>query len=46
MRVQTYRTHYVPDAGLLMILADDFVVIVRMSDGRCRRFTYEELGCP
>ena len=44
MRPQRYRTHYFGATGVLMILAENFVTLVRMSDGYCKRFSYEQLG--
>lgn len=42
--VPTFRTHYLTASGCLMILSDEYVVLVRISDGTCERFTYEQLG--
>jgi hypothetical protein len=44
MRVPTFRTHYITCGGILMVLSDDYVVLVRIRDGMCERFTYEQLG--
>ena len=46
MKTQTFKSVYMTQAGLWMLIADDYVVIVRASDGLCERFTYEQLGFP
>lgn len=42
--VPTFRTHYLTAGGVLMVLSDEYVVLVRISDGFSQRFTYEQLG--
>ncbi len=43
-RTQTFTTAYVPAGGLLLVMADDYVIIIRIADGLCDRYTYEALG--
>lgn len=43
-RPQRFQTSYLPASGCLMILAEEFIVLIRMSDGLCARFTYAQLG--
>ena len=44
MKTQTFKAAYATETGLWMLVAQDYVVIVRACDGLCRRFTYEQLG--
>lgn len=44
MRPQRFSTWYQTMAGVLWVYAETFVLIIRMSDGKCGRFTYEQLG--
>ncbi len=43
-RPQRFETHYLTAGGVLMVIADDFIVLVRLRDGFCRQFSYEQLG--
>ncbi len=41
-RLPPFRTHYLTDAGILMILSQNWYMLVRMSDGYSKLFTYED----
>lgn len=38
MKTRTFDTHYLTQSGVLMILGDNYFILVRVSDGLCRRF--------
>ena len=40
MITRTFATHYLEMAGVLMVIGDDFVVLVRVRDGLCKRINY------
>jgi hypothetical protein len=40
VRPQRHRTVYFSESGTLMILAETYFVLVRMSDGHSQRFMY------
>lgn len=44
MRPQRFDTTYLTAGGCLMVMGETFVVLIRMSDGYCKRLTYTELG--
>lgn len=44
MRPQRFDTWYQPSAGILWVYAETYVLIIRVSDGKAGRFTYEQLG--
>lgn len=44
MRPQRFDTKYLHATGVLMILAETYFVLVRLSDGKTQRFAYETFG--
>jgi hypothetical protein len=44
MRPQRFRTSYLHESGVLMILAETYFVLVRLSDGMTKRIQYSEIG--
>lgn len=44
MMTRTFTTYYLTACGTLMIFGDDYFILVRVRDGLCERFTYEEFG--
>ncbi len=43
-RPQRFKSVYLSECGTTMILGETYIVFIRMSDGLCERFSYEELG--
>jgi len=43
MRPQRFNTHYLHESGVLMILAESYFVLVRLSDGKAKRVSYSSL---
>ncbi len=43
-RVPTFTTHYLTGGGVLMVISDEWIVLVRISDGYTERFTPKQLG--
>ena len=42
MRPERFDTRYLTAAGVLMILAETYFVLIRLSDGHAKRFSYSE----
>ena len=42
--VPLFDHFYETSWGVYVIVSDDYVVFVRIRDGKCERFTWEQLG--
>lgn len=40
MKPERFTTHYFHQTGVLMVLAESYFVLIRMSDGLCESFEY------
>lgn len=42
--VPLFDTDYWTWAGTLCVTTDEYVILIRIRDGLCKRFTWEQLG--
>jgi len=45
-RPQRFTTHYITEGGILMVLAEEYFLLIRLSDGMCGRFRYDQWDMP